>query len=52
LLIIGPIDQAEKAAALVSDVLQVVIFAQGWPSCCVELAGRAVGPYGGNGRLA
>ena len=29
LLIIGPIDQAEKAAALVSDVLQVVIFAQG-----------------------
>jgi ferredoxin len=29
LLIIGPIDQAEKAAALVSDVLQVVIFSQG-----------------------
>ena len=29
LLIIGPIDQAEKAAAMVADVLQVVIFAQG-----------------------
>ena len=29
LLIIGPIDQAEKAAALVSDALQVVIFSQG-----------------------
>ena len=29
LLIIGPLDQAEKAAALVSDVLQVVIFSQG-----------------------
>ena len=29
LLIIGLLDQAEKAAALVSDVLQVVIFAQG-----------------------
>ena len=29
LLIIGPLDAAEKAAALVSDVLQVTIFAQG-----------------------
>ena len=29
LLIIGPLDQAEKAAAMVADVLQVVIFAQG-----------------------
>ena len=29
LLIIGPLDQAEKAAAMLSDVLQVVIFAQG-----------------------
>ena len=29
LLIIGPIDQAEKAAAVVSDALQVVIFSQG-----------------------
>ncbi len=29
LLIIGALDAAEKAAALVSDVLQVVIFAQG-----------------------
>ena len=29
LLIIGPIDQAEKAAALLADVLQVTIFAQG-----------------------
>jgi len=29
LLIIGPLDQAEKAAAMVADVLQVTIFAQG-----------------------
>ena len=29
LLIIGPLDQAEQAAAMVADVLQVVIFAQG-----------------------
>ena len=29
LLIMGPLDQAEKAAAMVADVLQVVIFAQG-----------------------
>lgn len=29
LLIIGPLDQAEKAAAMVADVMQVVIFAQG-----------------------
>ena len=29
LLIIGPLDEAEKAAAMVADVLQVVIFAQG-----------------------
>ncbi len=29
LLIIGPLDQAEKAAAMVADVLQVVIFSQG-----------------------
>ena len=29
LLIIGPLDQAEKAAALLADVLQVTIFAQG-----------------------
>jgi ferredoxin len=29
LLIIGPLDQAEKAAAMLADVLQVTIFAQG-----------------------
>ncbi len=29
LLIIGPLDQAEQAAAMLADVLQVVIFAQG-----------------------
>ncbi len=29
LLIIGPLDQAEQAAAMVADVLQVVIFTQG-----------------------
>ena len=29
LLIIGPLDQAEKAAAMVADVLEVTIFAQG-----------------------
>ncbi|MES1265706.1 MAG: 4Fe-4S ferredoxin, partial [Variovorax sp.] len=50
LLVIGPLDECEKAAGLVGDVLDVTLFAQGgaggqprrWP----VLAGRAVSVKG------
>ena len=50
LLVIGPVDEAERAAAMLSDVMEVTVFAQGGAGaqerCYPVLAGQVLGLTG------